>query len=97
MKEYGVRDSWTKQFVIENVNIHPYFDYYMPLIFFSNGKILMNRKGIHVASYDTRLKRFQRSIIYNSGEMIWAIKFKPSFVSVQDIAPGEQLNSVRRN
>uniref|UniRef100_A0A6N2K9T2 F-box associated beta-propeller type 1 domain-containing protein n=1 Tax=Salix viminalis TaxID=40686 RepID=A0A6N2K9T2_SALVM len=95
MKEYGVRDSWTKQFVIENVNVHPYFDYYMPLIFFSNGKILMNRKGIHVASYDTRLKRFQKSIVYNSGEMIWAIKFKPTFVSVQDIAPGEQRNSVR--
>ncbi|XP_017643114.2 F-box protein At3g07870-like [Gossypium arboreum] len=65
MKEYGVKESWTKQFVLK----HVYSGSYQPMLVLSNGEIFMlsnypkitcyNQKGIYMRgakSFRIRLK-----------------------------------------
>ncbi|KAK9285893.1 hypothetical protein L1049_025094 [Liquidambar formosana] len=53
MKEYGVQESWSKQFVIETPVHHQLwqFEYYLPIKLLNDGEILMLRKGFTLVSY----------------------------------------------
>ncbi|KAK9015349.1 hypothetical protein V6N11_006460 [Hibiscus sabdariffa] len=95
MKEYGVKESWTKQFVVPNSG---YF-YLEPMVVLSNGKIIMSyktwpdRRAI-VVCYDLQRKYLQETTnmfqIHSPFEVIF---YTPNFVSLGDVVKGEQIFS----
>uniref|UniRef100_A0A5B7BCA3 Putative F-box and associated interaction domains-containing protein isoform 1 n=1 Tax=Davidia involucrata TaxID=16924 RepID=A0A5B7BCA3_DAVIN len=94
MKDYGVKESWTKEFVIETTN-KSYF--YQPIMLLNNGEILMLFAFTLLVSYNTTY-RSSRSVKINVvGRDFKALRdFKakayiPSFVSIKDIVKGETL------
>ncbi|KAM1056911.1 hypothetical protein ACFX13_031014 [Malus domestica] len=96
MKEYGVQQSWTQILVIENLS--PRCFGYMPIMFLSNGEILIayveeqnNCSGSRlVGCYNLEAKTFRRTIVTNRTQFFFhAIAYSPSFVSLYDVAKGE--------
>ncbi|TYH50303.1 hypothetical protein ES332_D10G196700v1 [Gossypium tomentosum] len=71
---YGVKESWTKQFVIK----HVYSGSYQPMLVLSNGEIFIYMRG--AKSFRIRSK-------------FDAIANTPCFVSLYNVAKGEQISS----
>ncbi|CAK7338465.1 unnamed protein product [Dovyalis caffra] len=94
MEEYGVKESWSKKFVVGNVHLNDYVCY-EPLFFLSSGEILMLHEDQCIVRYDARWKSFQDLTISQGIKSIKVIAYSPSFVSLQDIAQGEEVKVLR--
>ncbi|KAK8276183.1 hypothetical protein V6Z11_D10G183600 [Gossypium hirsutum] len=88
MKEYGVKESWTKQFVIK----HVYSGSYQPILVLSNGEIFM------LSNYPKRTCYNQKGRYLRGAKSFWipskfdAISYTPCFVSLYNVAKGEQIS-----
>lgn len=95
MKDYGVKESWSKDLVIENIYDRKEWDCYEPIMILKNGKILMlfNRNALLL--YDPMLECFEDVHIYGIGSDFHGISHVPSLVSLRDVAKGENLKMCR--
>ncbi|XP_028116122.1 F-box protein At3g07870-like [Camellia sinensis] len=89
MKDYGIKESWSKQFVIGNVTSkRGYGDYYETIMILKNGEILMLvNKGVLVL-YSPKEGRVEKLNIdgININPAFYGIAHIPSFVSLKDVA-----------
>ncbi|XP_009374944.2 F-box/kelch-repeat protein At3g23880 [Pyrus x bretschneideri] len=101
MKEYGFQQSWTQILVIDNLS--PRCFGYMPIMFLSNGEILIayvekqnNCSGSRlVGCYNQEAKTFRRTTVTDlTQEFFHAIAYSPSFVSLYDVAKGEEVKRI---
>ncbi|KAM7524379.1 hypothetical protein LguiA_014281 [Lonicera macranthoides] len=80
MNEYGIKESWTKFFVI------PFkvgASCYQPIRFMGNGEILVLRHNRTVFSYDPNKRRIRHSKFYGNVKQRYSITpHVPSFVKV---------------
>ncbi|KAG5240920.1 F-box protein [Salix suchowensis] len=88
MKEYGKKESWTKLITVENPGFGELCE---PLIFLNSGLILMMHCREYVVCYDTRTRFMEAIRIWQAQGNSYAMPYKPSFVSLKDVAKGEQL------
>ncbi|KAM7493269.1 hypothetical protein LguiB_027878 [Lonicera macranthoides] len=88
MKEYGVKESWSKDIVIARRIDN--FDNYELIMIYGNGKILMifNKKSIII--YDPESKAFESELQIFAGvrSEFEAIAHVPSLISLKDVAKG---------
>ncbi|XP_059645948.1 F-box protein CPR1-like [Cornus florida] len=57
MKEYGVKESWTKLFSVEQPSVVNLFDFVKPLAFSMNGEeILLDQDGVRLLWFDLKRK-----------------------------------------
>eukprot|EP00258_Populus_trichocarpa_P032482 XP_024448501.1 uncharacterized protein LOC18101738 [Populus trichocarpa] len=68
----------------------------VPLIFLNSGLILMMNNHERFVIYDTRRKFMKVIRICQTQGSKYAIAYKPSFVSLKDVAKGEQLKMSRK-
>ncbi|KAM7490392.1 hypothetical protein LguiA_033313 [Lonicera macranthoides] len=91
MKEYGVKESWSKDIVITHRISN--FDSYELIMTNGNGKILMifNKKSIII--YDPESKAFESELQIFAGfrSEFEAIAHVPSLISLKDVAKGSNL------
>lgn len=92
MKEYGKKESWTKLITVENPGFGQLCE---PLIFVNSGLILMMHYREYVVCYDARTKSMEAIRIWQAQGNSYAMPYKPSFVSLKDVAKGEQLKMSR--
>ncbi|XP_040375098.1 uncharacterized protein LOC112199406 isoform X1 [Rosa chinensis] len=98
MRDYGVQDSWTKIFVIENLYLRRYQpEEYGPIMFLSNGEILMSYGVGAVVCYNPETKSFRKTSIAPTESEFVAVAYSPSFVSLYDIAKGEEVERIRNH
>ncbi|XVE65708.1 hypothetical protein DITRI_Ditri08aG0021500 [Diplodiscus trichospermus] len=96
MTEYGVKESWTKQFVIEN--LYPKqgsWDFYEPMVVLNNGEILMMYNNDAVVCYNQKRKNIRGTKFFRTRSQFDAIAFTPCFVSLQTVAKGEQISRMQ--
>ncbi|KAK9284438.1 hypothetical protein L1049_023611 [Liquidambar formosana] len=91
MKEYGVQESWTKQFVIDAPVLDGPWNDYLPIKLLNDGEILMLQNGETLVSYSFGEKSVKKVKIRGIPSNIDAVSYLPSFVSFKDIAMGENL------
>ncbi|KAL7218812.1 hypothetical protein ACSBR2_011976 [Camellia fascicularis] len=99
MKDYGIKESWSKEFVIGNVTgKRGYGDYYETIMILKNGEILMFvNKGVLVL-YSPKEGRVEKLNIdgININPAFYGTAHIPSFVSLKDVAKGESLKKLSR-
>ncbi|KAF7837192.1 F-box protein [Senna tora] len=98
MKDYGVKESWTKQFVIENLyprQSRSSSDFYEPVKFMSNGEILMLYNDSEVVCYNTQTKRLRRTRVTHTRHEFNSIAHTPSMVSLYHVAKRELVQRLR--
>ncbi|XP_028759928.1 F-box protein At3g07870 isoform X2 [Neltuma alba] len=96
MKDYGVKESWTRQYVIEN--LYPrksHSDFYEPVKFMGNGEILMLYNDSEVLCYNTGTKRLRRTRVTHTRHEFNSIALTPSLVSLYHVAKGELVQRVQ--
>ncbi|CAL5393947.1 unnamed protein product [Camellia sinensis] len=93
-KDYGIKESWSKEFVIGNViGMRGYGDYYETIMILKNSEILMHfNKGVLVL-YSPKEGRVEKLNIdgININPAFCGTAHIPSFVSLKDVAKGESL------
>lgn len=85
MKDHGIQGSWTKSVVIENFcPMELSFDSYEPIIFLSNGEILMfnDDDPLVVVYYNQESKSFRETRITLTTSPLVQLSYCPSFVSL---------------
>ncbi|KAK6918769.1 E motif [Dillenia turbinata] len=97
MKDYGVHESWSKMFVIDNIVCDKQVGFrrwrwrniYEPLCILKSGNILLLHKESNLLSYNPKSREMKHlsSSIYEPG--IRAVGIKPTFVSLKDVAEEE--------
>lgn len=98
MNEYGIKESWTKNFVITNLIFdRHHLDRYEPIMILDSGEILMLFNGKSLVSYDPREEVFNYLSPYGAGPKFQAIAHIPSFISLRDVAKGENLKVLNLN
>ncbi|KAJ7980173.1 F-box protein [Quillaja saponaria] len=96
MKDYGMQESWTKQFVIENLYLRECScDKYESVKFLNNGEILMVYNDRKAVCYNTKLQTLCATSITRTRYEFNAIAFTPSFVSLYSIAKEEHVERVQ--
>ncbi|KAH7842283.1 hypothetical protein Vadar_003558 [Vaccinium darrowii] len=96
MKDYGITESWTKEFVIENGFCRGgRLDILEPTVILDSGEILMlvNRKSL--VQYNPKLGSFKNLNVYGFESEFTAVGHIPSFVSLPDAANEERLTLLR--
>ncbi|KAK9903126.1 hypothetical protein M0R45_001265 [Rubus argutus] len=92
MKDYGVQESWTKILVLEdNYPRGRGLDFYQPMVFLSNGDILMSYNNEDVVCYNKEMKGFTETKITGTGSVFRAIAYTPCLVSLRDVSKGEKV------
>lgn len=95
MREYGIQESWTKQFSIPLEYAWMMTTFYVPVKLLSDGAILLLELyhwGSKLVSYNFGKMSFEDFKIHGTGSEYSASFFHvPSFVSLRDIAMGENL------
>lgn len=93
MKHYGVQESWTKTLVIENLYDRELScDLYEPMVYLSNGEIIMSYNDWIVVCYNQKRKSLRDTKFTRSREFR-AISYNPCFFfSVYDVAKAEEVN-----
>ncbi|XP_040364575.1 uncharacterized protein LOC121050065 [Rosa chinensis] len=96
MKDYGIQESWTKDFVIKNLQLHPpslesYRLYYEPVMFLSDGSILISYCNEVFISYNQEMDSYLKIEGY-SGTII---AYHPSFVSLCTFSNGAKVERIR--
>ncbi|CAL5391081.1 unnamed protein product [Camellia sinensis] len=98
-KDYGIKESWSKEFVIGNViGMRGYGDYYETIMILKNSEILMHfNKGVLVL-YSPKEGRVEKLNIdgININPAFCGTAHIPSFVSLKDVAKGESLKKLSR-
>ncbi|KAJ6351781.1 hypothetical protein OIU78_007638 [Salix suchowensis] len=92
MKEYGKKESWTKLITVENPGFGELCE---PLIFLNSGLILMMHCREYVVCYDTRTRFMEAIRIWQAQGNSYAMPYKPSFVSLKDVAKGRAAEDVK--
>lgn len=94
MKQYGVQESWTKEFILKNpsTDIIWYWDLYRPISLLSNGEILMSHKSKAMVSYNPEDRSFRFLKIYGI-QNFEANPYVPSFLSPRAIVKGENTGA----
>ncbi|CAB4293433.1 unnamed protein product [Prunus armeniaca] len=96
MKDYGVQESWTKTFVIENLYPRELScDLYEPMLFLSNGEIVMSYNDWVVVCYNQKRMSFRETRITRTRSEFHAIGYSPCFVSLYDISKAEEVKRVQ--
>ncbi|KAI5571804.1 hypothetical protein POPTR_011G137200v4 [Populus trichocarpa] len=96
MEEYGIKESWTKKFVLSNLEVQHYVSY-QPLYFLSSGEILICEDDESIGVYVPKLERIHEAKFYKGKDCFLVTAHNPSFVSLQDIAKGEELTVLRKS
>ncbi|KAL5721712.1 hypothetical protein ACHQM5_005322 [Ranunculus cassubicifolius] len=95
MKEYGVKSSWTKEYVISRKEFFATEVHFRPLKMMRNGNILLFVDDQSVVCYDPRRKQFYKlQEKFPKSKNFYAITHAGSFVSLRDIV--DQKTSTRR-
>ncbi|KAE8735620.1 F-box and associated interaction domains-containing protein [Hibiscus syriacus] len=97
MKEYGVKEYWTKQFVINAYNSPHVLSWnsYQPLVVLSNGEVLMLIDYDTISCYNHKRKYFRGTKFLKISSpfvALDAIAYTPCFVFLYDVAKGEQIS-----
>ncbi|KAK9933531.1 hypothetical protein M0R45_020726 [Rubus argutus] len=100
MKDYGVQESWTKILVFENM--YPQERYhlhnvYEPIVFSSDGEILMIYKDRVVVRYNQETKTVSKTGIIQTQSRFHAIAYHPCYASLHYVSNGEEVIRVRDN
>ncbi|KAK9020140.1 hypothetical protein V6N11_054633 [Hibiscus sabdariffa] len=96
MKEYGVKESWTKQFVIQDMYPKGYgSDTYEPLVVLSNGEIFMLLNNQEIVCYNQKRKHLRGCKFFKIRSIFDTIAYTPCFVSLYNVAKGEQISRMR--
>ncbi|GMI70363.1 F-Box Protein92 [Hibiscus trionum] len=92
MKEYGVKESWTKQFVINNLIPKGFgSDFYQPLVVLSNGEIFMLLNHEAIVCYNQKRKHTRHAKFFRIRSQFDAIAYTPCFLSLCNVAKREQV------
>ncbi|KAJ4715772.1 F-box protein [Melia azedarach] len=88
MKDYGVQESWTKWFTVDNSSL----GLCRPLKYLSNGYVLMFYKRRALVLYNP-VEKNVRYILINEAQSVGfeAITNMPSFLSLKDVVGGDCL------
>ncbi|XP_050374662.1 F-box protein At3g07870 [Argentina anserina] len=102
MKNYGVQESWTKVLVIEvREHLHPKTIYrdmryaYEPILFLSDVEMLIMSCDRLVVRYNLVTKCVERTRIVQTESQFQACDYYPCFVSLHDVANGEEVKRIR--
>ncbi|KAM7490383.1 hypothetical protein LguiA_033304 [Lonicera macranthoides] len=90
MKDYGVKESWSKDYVIQTMT-YDWFCYRLDPIIIANAKVillLMNNCSLQIYDLDGFLYDIP---IYGIKSKFQAISHVPSFISLKDVAKGENV------
>lgn len=94
MKEYGVQESWNKQFIIHTGDARSY----NPMKILNNGEMLLLSQGKDLVSYNFGLRRFKSlEICAAPKDYAVVVHHTPSFLSLKDIRMGENLEVLNVN
>ncbi|KAG5551632.1 hypothetical protein RHGRI_009899 [Rhododendron griersonianum] len=92
MKDYGVKESWSKDFVIDTTMIDDrrHFGYYEPFMVMDDGQILIFGYNLHsVLHYDSESKCLRK--VHGYDPYYLGLAHIPSLLSLRDIAKGENF------
>ncbi|TYG50673.1 hypothetical protein ES288_D10G194100v1 [Gossypium darwinii] len=94
MKEYGVKESWTKQFVIKDMYPKGYgWDIYQPMLVLSNGEIFMLLNNEEITCYNQKRRHMRGAKSFRIRSQFDAIAYTPCLASLYNVAKGEQISS----
>ncbi|XP_076893895.1 uncharacterized protein LOC143546026 isoform X1 [Bidens hawaiensis] len=96
MKEYGVKDSWSREFVVDTTGwlVHAR-QCLMPIICRNNGEIVMVSDHGFILLYDMNKKK-GRVVNHPPLELEWRVLMHtPSFISLTDVVNGTELEVVK--
>ncbi|KAI8010809.1 F-box protein [Camellia lanceoleosa] len=92
MKDYGIKESWSKELVIESgIGKSGNWGSYEPIMMLKSGEILMLFNKDVLMLYNPKLGSFKKLNIYGIKLEFYGIAHIPSFVSLKDVAKGESL------
>lgn len=93
MKDYGVKESWSKDFVIPKMSIasKSLVNYYEPITVFEDGKILISFTGDALFLYDPKSQHYEDVQILGITSMFQVIAHVSSLVSLRDVAKGQTV------
>lgn len=90
MRDYGIKESWSKGFVIENaIDKRGQLDYCEPIMILKGGEILMLVNKSALVQYIPKVGSFKKLNIYGIKSEFYATSHVPSFVSLADVSKGE--------
>ncbi|KAF7146435.1 hypothetical protein RHSIM_Rhsim04G0044400 [Rhododendron simsii] len=94
MKDYGVKESWSRDFVIDTLMIDGRFlGYYEPFMVLNDGQILIFGYNWHsILHYDSKSKCLRNVDGY--GQFYRGLAHIPSLLLLRDIAKGENFKRV---
>ncbi|KAH7842690.1 hypothetical protein Vadar_008082 [Vaccinium darrowii] len=97
MKDYGVKESWSKDFVIPNISIasKSFVDYYEPITVFEDGKILIFFSRDALFLYDPKSQHYEDVQILGIPSWFHVIAHISSLVSLRDVAKGQTVKMCR--
>ncbi|CAN6551487.1 unnamed protein product [Malus baccata var. baccata] len=96
MKEYGVRETWTKTLVIENLYPRELScDLYEPMVFLRNGEIVMSYNDWAVVCYNQKRTSLRETRITQTRNQFHAIGYSPCFVSLYNVSRAEEVKRVQ--
>ncbi|KAJ6293244.1 hypothetical protein OIU78_025268 [Salix suchowensis] len=96
MEEYGIVESWSKKFVLSNLEVQHSISY-QPLYFLSSGQILLCEDHESIGVYVPNLERIHEDKFYKGKDSFLVTVHNPSFVSLQDISKVEELKVLRKS
>ncbi|OMO98373.1 hypothetical protein COLO4_13966 [Corchorus olitorius] len=95
MKEYGVKESWITQFRIKQFAMSVYTDlvntFCYPLFYLKNGEILFSFINEVVICYNPVKGVLRNAKMFRTMGKFNAVGYTPSFISLEDVAKGEQI------
>ncbi|XP_076893896.1 uncharacterized protein LOC143546026 isoform X2 [Bidens hawaiensis] len=94
--EYGVKDSWSREFVVDTTGwlVHAR-QCLMPIICRNNGEIVMVSDHGFILLYDMNKKK-GRVVNHPPLELEWRVLMHtPSFISLTDVVNGTELEVVK--
>ncbi|XP_055960401.1 F-box/kelch-repeat protein At3g06240 [Mercurialis annua] len=97
MKEYGVKKSWSKMYVVENLCLNKRsFKFCEAILSFDSENILMLCGNSVIACYNVKTKKFRDAKICQTIGEFQIYSHIPSFVSLEDIAEVEKVRISRQ-
>ncbi|KAI8012346.1 F-box protein [Camellia lanceoleosa] len=95
MKDYGIKESWSKELVIENgIGRRGNLDCYEPIMILKSGEILMLVNKDALKMYNPKLGKFKKLNTYGIKSEFNATAHVPSFVSLRDVTKREKFSFV---
>ncbi|CAL5336319.1 unnamed protein product [Camellia sinensis] len=94
MKDYGIKESWSKELVIENgIGRRGNLDCYEPIMILKSGEILMLVNKDALKMYNPKLGKFKKlNTYYGIKSEFNATAHVPSSVSLRDVTKREKFS-----